>query len=103
MPPSQLDAMTVIAIFFMAGSTYLTRIIGYAFLHNRTFSPRIRYVMEAAPGCVLISVIAPYFASGNLADTAALAVTMMAAMRFPFLVAVIIGVTSAAVLRQIIS
>lgn len=42
-------------------------------------------VMEAAPGCELIAVIAPKFASGQLADLIALAITLLAATRFSIL------------------
>ncbi|TIS07059.1 MAG: AzlD family protein, partial [Mesorhizobium sp.] len=58
-----IEPWTVLAILAMAGVTYLTRIGGYVVLRNRTLSPRATAVMEAAPGCVLISVIAPDFVS----------------------------------------
>lgn len=101
MDSAQLDTFTVTTIFLMACATYFTRILGYAVLRNRILSPRMRSVMEAAPGCVLVSVIAPYFASGNPADLMALAITLVAAIRLPFLATVIIGVASAAILRHL--
>jgi len=39
-------------------------------------------VMKAVPGCVLIAVIAPMFASGQPADLIALAITPLAVTRF---------------------
>ena len=65
--------------------TYLTRLAGYIALRNRTLSPRIVEVMEAAPGCVLISVIAPHFVSDRPADLAALAITLLPRRGFRFL------------------
>ncbi|MEI9405581.1 AzlD family protein [Mesorhizobium argentiipisi] len=94
-----IDPMTALAILAMAGVTYLTRIGGYVVLRNRTLSPRATTVMEAAPGCVLISVIAPDFVSKNPADLAALAITVLAASRLSMLPTVVIGVASAGVLR----
>lgn len=94
-----IDPMTVLAILAMAGVTYLTRIGGYVVLKNRALSPRATAVMEAAPGCVLISVIAPDFVSRNPADLAALAITVLAATRLSMLPTVVIGVASAGVLR----
>ncbi|TPJ31943.1 AzlD family protein [Mesorhizobium sp. B2-8-3] len=94
-----IDPMTVLAILAMAGVTYLTRIGGYLVLRNRTLGPRATVVMAAAPGCVLISVIAPDFVSRNPADLAALAITVLAATRLSMLPTVVVGVASAGVLR----
>ncbi|WP_292140826.1 AzlD family protein, partial [Mesorhizobium sp.] len=72
-----IDATTFFTIVLMAGVTYLTRIGGYVVLRNRTLSGRATAVMEAAPGCVLIAVIAPAFVSKSPADILALAVTLV--------------------------
>jgi uncharacterized membrane protein len=96
------DAQFVAAIMAMAVITYLTRIGGYLFLRNRTLSPRLRSVMETAPGCVLITIIAPDFVSGRPADLLALAVTMIAATRLPILPTVIVGIVSAGTLRHVL-
>jgi len=96
-----IDPANLIAIVLMASVTYLTRIGGYVVLRNRTLSRRATTVMEAAPGCVLISVIAPDFVSRNLADLAALAITVLAATRLSMLPTVVIGVASAGVLRWV--
>lgn len=103
MDSAQFDMATIATILLMACATYFTRILGYAALRNRILSPRMRSVMEAAPGCVLVSVIAPYFASGEPADLMALAITLIAASRFPFLTTVVVGVASAAILRHILA
>ncbi|RVD50335.1 AzlD domain-containing protein, partial [Mesorhizobium sp. M7A.F.Ca.ET.027.03.2.1] len=71
-------------------------------LRNRTLSGRATAVMEAAPGCVLIAVIAPAFVSKSPADILALAVTLVAATRLSMLPTVLIGVASAGLLRHFI-
>jgi uncharacterized membrane protein len=52
-----IDPLTVVTILLMAAVTYLTRVSGYLLLRNRTLRRRATAVMEATPGCVLISVI----------------------------------------------
>jgi len=97
-----IDPLVVLTIVAMAGVTYLTRIGGYMLLRNRTLSKRATAVMEAAPGCVLISVIAPDFVSEKPADLVALAITVLAATRFSMLPTVLIGIGAAGVGRYLI-
>lgn len=94
--------VTLAAILLMALATWLTRTGGYLLLGDRTLSPRIKTVMDAAPGCVLISVIAPHFATGHPADLISLGLTALAAARLPLLPAVLIGVVSAGLLRHLL-
>lgn len=96
------DPATLGAILLMAMVTYATRIGGYLLLGDRVLSTRMTAVMDAAPGCVLVSVIAPAFASGRPADLLALAVTALAAARLPLLPTVLVGVASAALLRGVL-
>lgn len=95
------DPLYVTTILLMAVVTYLTRIGGYLFLRGRTLGTRMQTALETAPGCVLITIIAPDFVSGRPADLMALAVTMLAATRLPILPTVIIGIVSAGVLRHV--
>lgn len=98
-----IEPMNLLTILMMASVTYMTRVGGYVFLRNRTLSPRMRTVLESAPGCVLITVIAPDFVTGHPADLIALAITMIAATRFSILPTVIIAIVSAGVLRNVIA
>jgi uncharacterized membrane protein len=97
-----IDPLTLLTIVLMALSTYFTRVLGYIALRNRTLSARAVTVMEAAPGCVLISVIAPHFVSNRPADLIALGITLLAATRLPMLPTVLIGVASAGALGWLI-
>jgi len=97
-----LNAKNVLVILSMALVTYLTRVLGYWALRNRTLGVRATKVLEAVPGCVLICVIAPAFASSRPANLIALALTILAATRLSILPTVAIGVGSAAILRHFI-
>lgn len=98
-----LDSMSFMTIVLMAITTYLTRISGFLLLRNKTLSPRMQYVMESMPGCVLISVIAPVFVSKDPATLVALAITAIAATRLGLLSTICIGVASAGLLRHLFS
>ena len=92
------DLATILA---MAVATYATRIGGYLLLRDRTLGPRAQAMMEAAPGCVLLSVIAPYFVSPHPAELIALAITIVAATRLPMLAVVAIAVGATDLLRSV--
>lgn len=94
-----IDPYNLATILAMAAVTYLTRVLGYLAFRNRGLSTRARAVMDCAPGCVLISIIAPSFVSDRPADLAALAITALAASRLSMLPTVLVAVGSAALLR----
>lgn len=96
------DQLTLLTIVLMAATTYLTRILGYVMLRNRTLSPRMLTVMNNVPGCVLISVIAPAFVSDKPANLLALTITLLAASRLSILPVVVIGVASTGLLRHLL-
>jgi uncharacterized membrane protein len=77
-----MDVSTLVTILGMAVATYLTRALGFLLLRKRTLGPQLTQVLNAAPGCVLIAVIAPKFVSGQPADLIALGLTVYAATRF---------------------
>ena len=97
-----IHSTTLGAILLVAATTYLTRILGYVLLKNKTLSNKQRKILEVIPGCVLISVIAPYFVKDNVADLLAIAITLIAASRFSLLPTVVISMLSAALLRTVL-
>ncbi len=97
-----IHSTTLVAILLVAATTYLTRILGYVLLKNKTLSNKQRKILEVVPGCVLISVIAPYFVKDNVADLLAIAITLLAASRFSLLPTVAISMLSAALLRTVL-
>lgn len=97
-----MNTLPLLTIVLMAVTTYLTRVTGYLLLRERPLGPRTKTVMEAAPGCVLVTVIAPHFATTQPADLLGLAVSLLAAMRFSLLPVVAISVISTGILRSLI-
>lgn len=97
-----IHSATLIAIVFIAVTTYLTRFLGYVLLKNKTLTNRQKRILEVVPGCVLISVIAPYFVKDNPADLLAIVITLIAASRFSLLPTVLISMISAAILRFVL-
>lgn len=96
-----IHTSTLITVLLAGGVTYLCRTLGYLVLRRWNLSARAMAVLEAAPGCVLIAVISPAFASNRPADLIALAITVFAATRFSILPTVLIALSSAACLRYL--
>lgn len=90
-----------LTILGMLAATYSTRLIGFFALRNRTLSKRAARVMEAAPGCVLIAVIAPHFVSDKPHELIALAITLLAASKLSMLPTVLIAVASTGILGYV--
>ncbi|NIF27507.1 AzlD family protein [Pantoea sp. Tr-811] len=94
-----MDITPLVTILGMAVVTYLTRILGFLLLRKRAMGPQFTQVLEAAPGCVLIAVIAPKFVSGHPADLIALGLTVFAATRYSFFPVVVFAIVVTAALR----
>jgi len=60
-----LEWSHLVIILGMAITTYLTRIIGFFLLRNRKLSTRTQFVLDNIAGCVMLSIIAPVFVSGE--------------------------------------
>ncbi len=90
---------TLIAIICVALTTYSTRVLGYLLLKNRKLSKRTTQILQVIPGCVLISVIAPYFVSDNPANLIAIAITFLAACYLSLLPTVLISIVATGLLR----
>lgn len=70
-----------IVILGMLAATYSTRLIGWLVLRNRPVSPTTQRVLDAAPGCVMISIVAPAFMTTNVVTLVTLAATVLVAFR----------------------
>lgn len=93
---------TTLTILLMALTTYSTRILGYLIFRHYSPGLRMQKVLEVAPGCVLIAVIAPYFVSGKLSDLFVLGITAWAAWKLPLLPTVLIAVSTAGLFRHLL-
>ncbi|PIT58022.1 hypothetical protein BHC44_00330 [Snodgrassella alvi] len=95
-----IDLSAFLTILAMAIVTYLTRISGYLLLRKRALSPRLTRVLESIPGCILIAVIAPAFATSHPANLLSIIITILLAWRFSLLPTVIFSITITAFLRH---
>lgn len=96
-----MDWHTFLTIFVMAFSTYLTRILGFLVLRSRKLNPTTEYVLEAVPGCVLISLIAPIVLSGDLANSLAVITTFFVMRKFSLFPTVMFSILITGLLRTI--
>lgn len=96
-----IDPTTLLTIFGMAVFTYLTRIGGLVLVSRVALSPRTKAALDAVPPAVLMAVIAPVALTKGPAETAAIVITALAALRLPLLACVVIGVASVLVLRAV--
>ncbi|MGE0212571.1 MAG: AzlD family protein [Parvibaculaceae bacterium] len=94
-----LDPLTLLAILGMAAATYLTRITGLWLVRFLDISGRVKAALDAVPPAILMAVIAPTAFATGWAETAAAGVTVLAALRLPFILAVVTGIVSVVVLR----
>ncbi|AXY60432.1 AzlD family protein [Acinetobacter sp. WCHAc010052] len=93
---------TLIAIICVALTTYSTRVLGYLLLKNKKLSKRTTQILQVIPGCVLVSVIAPYFVSDNPANLIAIIITLLAACYLSLLPTVLISIVATGFLRYFI-
>ena len=70
-----------VVILGMLAATYSTRLIGWLVLRNHPASPTTQRVLDAAPGCVMISIVAPAFMTTNIVTLVTLAATVLIAFR----------------------
>jgi uncharacterized membrane protein len=88
----------VIAILVMAIATYATRIGGVLVGGYLPKSGPARRALDALPAAVLTAVVAPAIVAG-WAEVIADVVTLLAALRLPMVVAVVLGIVAVALGR----
>jgi uncharacterized membrane protein len=93
-----MSADGLLAILAMAVATYVTRIGGMLLGGHLPKTGRVRQALDALPAAVLTAVIAPDVMAGS-AEMIAAALTLLAALRLPMIVAVLVGMGSVATLR----
>ena len=99
----QSETLTLLTILGMALVTYATRAGGFWLMGLFTPSPRIEAWLEQIPGAVLVAIIAPTVLASSLAETLAGVATVLVAMRTKnVLIAMLVGVTTVALLRLIV-
>lgn len=98
--PTALEFVTVLG---MAAATYSTRAVGWLVLRNRTVSPRLQRVLEAAPACVMASIVASYFVTTDPVMLLSLAVMTIAALSTNLAGTVVLSVLAYAGFNAILS
>jgi uncharacterized membrane protein len=99
----QSETLTLITIVGMALVTYGTRAGGFWLMGLFTPSPRIEAWLKQIPGAVLVSIIAPTVLVSSVAETLAAVATVLVAIRTKnVLIAMLVGVTTVALLRLIV-
>jgi len=96
-----IDFQTFLTIIGMAGVTALARVFGYWSMGKVQIRGRLASALEAVPGAILASIVAPAAFLAGPAEFMAALVTILLAWRLPMLVAVIGGVTSVVILRHL--
>lgn len=94
-----VDPAALAAILAMAAATIFTRLAGLFLPAAALRHPRARAAFEAVPAAVLAALIAPTVLATGWPETAAAALTALAALRLPMIAVVAIGVVAAAALR----
>jgi uncharacterized membrane protein len=97
------EVLILLTILGMALVTYMTRAGGLLLMSFITPSPRVEAGLRQIPGAVLISIIAPtIFLTGPAQILAALATLLAAIYTKNILVAMIVGVVAAWLLRMVL-
>ena len=98
----ELSLADVITILGMCAATYSSRLLGYLFLRKRVLSEQTRKLLDAAPGCVMVSVVAPAFMTTNVADLVSLGVVVLLAKKMPLAALFVVAVALNAGLRHLL-
>ena len=97
-----ISPVTLFAIVLMALATYATRAGGLYLASRLDLSERAGAWLEAIPGAILVSLVAPVVLTGGFAEAlAALAVVIVAARTGSLPVAMVTGVVAVVVLRAL--
>ena len=97
-----VEPTTLAAIAGMAIATVLTRFTGFGLVQRISVEGRLARALEAVPGAILVSLIAPIVLAKGPAESVAALVTLLIASRAPTLPAVAGGVATVAILRAIL-
>jgi branched chain amino acid efflux pump len=96
-----VEPAILLTILAMALVTYGTRIAGLLLANRLALRGRAKAAFDAIPPAVLIAVIAPTALATGWRETAAAAITMVAALRLPLLATIAVGVASVVALRAL--
>jgi len=93
---------SVITILGMATVTWLARAGGFLLVRRFVIEGRLKAALEAAPPAILTGIVAPIVFLQGPAEAIGVAVTAIAALKAPTLVAVCLGVATVAFIRYLL-
>lgn len=96
-----IDLSTFLAILGMACATYLTRLLGVFLAPRIVLTGATKAALDAVPPAILMAIIAPMVLATGVAETLAAVMTILVARRMPLAVAIVAGVISVVILRQV--
>lgn len=96
-----VDGSVLAAILAMAAVTAATRLAGLLVPERLVREGRWRAALDAMPVAVLTAIVAPAALATGWRESVAAAVIVLAALRLPLVVVVILGVVAAAALRAL--
>lgn len=76
---TSLDPNTVLGIAVVAITTAVNRMAGFYLMRHVPITPRVRRILDALPGAVLVALLAPGAVRGDLAMIAGLVTALVAA------------------------
>ncbi|MDO1584476.1 AzlD family protein [Rhizobium oryzicola] len=95
------DLRTLLIILAAALATYATRIGGYVMITRmKTIPPRLERALNAVPGAVLATLVAPAFFDGGWDVKAALIVALLVGLRHAGFGLIIAGWGTAVLIRH---
>ena len=97
-----LSWVEFLVILAMCAATYSTRLLGWLLIKDRSMSPRARALLDAAPGCVMVAIAAPFFFTTNPVHLISLFVAIVVSRKAGMASTVLAAVGTAAVLGQIL-
>ena len=95
-----VHGITLVAILAMAGVTYLMRVSGYWLLGQVPITARLRRMLEALPGSVMVAIVLPIVAKNGLPAFLAIGAAMLVMyLRRNDIIALLAGLAAAALAR----
>jgi uncharacterized membrane protein len=93
-------AKGIVLILSLGVATYATRIAGHLVLSRfERINHRVEAALEAVPPAVLAAIVAPMALASGTAAALASAVVLIASLRLPIHIVLLIGVAAILVLR----
>lgn len=92
-----------IVMLGMLVATYSTRLTGWIILKDRKVSPLVQRMLDAAPGCVMISLCAPAFMTTDPVTLISLVASVFVAFRTNLAITIVFAVLCNGLLQHLVA